>query len=317
MSEDNPLANVEARRNFRTRARPAGFADGVLARFATTEAAIAIAKRRRVRRVVWLATTAVTAIAATLVVVLVWPHSAETGSFVAAEPRELDVAGVTVELDRGASIAWTVEHGDVRVDQRGGATWIVPANRHLRVEIAGVGAVDATNATLHVEARMNLIDSRMIGATAVTAGLVAGLTATVIHGRADVMGPDRGATLKLDVGHSASVSPAEPVTVDVPSNAVAVQLVFSGNAEWFDNQILTVQDAVEHVELPPGSTIGATAYTGGNAMIMEALPPTQHFREIGRSSSSGSTRTPRVTWSKVSRWGSAGCASRVPRAACS
>ena len=117
----------------------------------------------------------------------------------------------------------------------------------------------------------------------------------MIHGRADVMGPDRGATLKLDVGHSASVSPAEPVTVDVPSNAVAVQLVFSGNAEWFDNQILTVQDAVEHVELPPGSTIGATAYTGGNAMIMEALPPTQHFREIWPEPSSGSTRTPRVT----------------------
>ena len=296
MSEENPLENVDLRAITAPRA-PSGFADGVLARFATTEAAIGVAKRRRVRRAVWIGMTAVTALAATLAVVVLWPHGARSGSFTTTERHELDVAGVTVVLDRGASIAWTVEHGDVHVDQRGGAIWTVPADHHLRVEVAGVGAVDATNATLHVEARMNLLDGNMIAATVTTAALVTALTATVIHGRAEIEGS--GNKVTIEAGRSAAVSPttrpvvalseAELARVDktlqtverlVKQTPVAVQLVFSGDAEWFDDETLTVENAIDHVELPPGSTIGASAYTAGNTTLVEALPPSEHFREI-------------------------------------
>ena len=74
MSEDNPLANVDLGVVTAARA-PQGFAEGVLARFATTEAAIAVAKRGRGRRMAWIAGGSLAAAAAVIAVVVLWPAS--------------------------------------------------------------------------------------------------------------------------------------------------------------------------------------------------------------------------------------------------
>lgn len=289
MTEDNPLSNVNLAAVSAPRA-PAGFADGVLARFATTEAAIAVAKRRRARRAVRIAAGACAAAAAALAVVLVWPQSESTGRAVAATARHLDLAGLGVDLDAGAAIAWTVERDRLLVDQRGGATWTVPANRNLRVEVAGIGSVDATNATLHVETRMNLLDSKMIGATAATAALVTGIAVTVIHGRADVTSATNRVAVSdghldkrsiISAGGDAALARGEATARELQHSlhATAVELVFAGNFEWMENELLTVENAIDHVQLPPGSTIGAVSYTAGNVSVREALAPTGRFVE--------------------------------------
>jgi len=281
MSEDNPLQNVNLDA-VTVPLAPAGFADSVLARFATTEAAIAVAKRRRVRRIVGISAMAFTAAAAALALVILWPGPSRTGTYVADAPRRLEIGGITVELDRGATIAWMLDRDRVRVDQRGGATWTVPADHDLRIEVAGVGAVAATNATLRVEARMNLLDGNRIGATVATAALVTALTATVIHGRAELESATPGKPVVLEVGHTASVAPATTISMTVPNDAVPVEveLAFSGDVKWVQDELPSVEDAIDHVGLPPGSKIGAVGYTRGNVTVMETLPREARFSDI-------------------------------------
>lgn len=270
MSEDNPLANVDLHLIAAPRA-PAGFADGVLSRFASTEAAIAVAKRQRARRLAWIASGAVAAAAAVVAVLWLWPRGPETGAYATAEPYHLDVAGLAVELDRGASISWTVRPGGLDVDQRGRATWTVPAGQHLHVEVAGVGAVDATNATLRVETQMNLMDGKMIGATAATAALVTAVTLTVTHGQATVSGA--GKELAIKGGQSASVSRGkEPLELITAGDPTAVEIVFCGNAAWTARELELMESAIDHVLLPEGSTIGAVSYATGATLRAEATP---------------------------------------------
>ncbi|HET9992392.1 MAG TPA: VWA domain-containing protein, partial [Kofleriaceae bacterium] len=270
MSEDNPLANVDLRAVTALRA-PSGFADGVLARFTSTEAAIAVEKRRRVRRFAWIASGALAVVAAVLALVWLWPHGKESGSYIAGEPHHVDLAGLAVDLEGGAAIAWHVDHGDLHVDQRGGATWTVPPGQHLHVEVAGVGAVDASSAILHVEAQMNLMDKKTIGATAATAVLVTAVAATVLHGRATVSGAGQELTIKE--GESASVAPGKaPVEVLTAGDPTALEIVFSGEQRWTDQQLETMETAIDHLQLPLGSTVGAVSYSTGAQLRAEATP---------------------------------------------
>jgi hypothetical protein len=267
---DNPLANVDLGVIAVPKA-PAGFAEVVLARFASTEAAIAVEKRRRVRRLAWLASGVVAFAAAVLALVFLWPRAQETGSYLAAEPHHLEVAGLAVELEGGAAIAWNIERGTLRVDQRGAATWTVPQGQHLRVEVAGVGTVDASNATLHVEARMNLLEKKTIGVTAATAVLVTAIAATVIHGQATVTGA--GEELTVKEGQSASVAPGKaPVEVLTAGDPTAVEIVFSGEQRWTDHELDAMESAIDHVQLPLGSTVGAVSYSTGATLRAEATP---------------------------------------------
>jgi hypothetical protein len=270
--EDNPLANVELATISAPRA-PAGFAEGVLARFATTEAAIAVARRRRMRRAAWIAAGTLAAAAAVLALVLWWPaRGPETGAFAAVVPRHLDVGGLAVDLEGGTTIAWTREHDRLHVDQRGSATWSVPPGHDLRVEVAGIGTVDATNATLHVEARMNLLDSKLIGVTAATAALVTAVTVTVIHGQAHVGGA--GTSMTVKAGHSVVVSagkqPVELITAN--KEPAAVEIVFSGEARWTARELEVMENAIDHIQLATGSTIGAVSYATVATLRAEATP---------------------------------------------
>jgi len=270
---DNPLANVDLGVIVTPKA-PSGFAEGVLARFASTEAAIAVEKRRRVRRLAWLASGAIAFAAAVLALVFLWPRTQETGSYLAAEPRHLEVAGLAVDLEGGAAIAWSVEPDGVHIDQRGGATWMVPPKQHLHVEVAGVGGVDASNATLHVEAQMNLMDKRTIGATAATAVLVTAVAATVIHGQATVTGA--GEELTITEGQSASITPGRgPVEMLTAGDPTAVEIVFSGEQRWTDHGLEAMESAIDHVLLPLDSTVGAVSYSTGATLRAEATPSTR------------------------------------------
>lgn len=270
MSEDNPLANVNLRVVTALRS-PAGFADGVLARFASTEAAIAAEKRRRLRRRAWVASAALAAAAAVLAGIWLWPHAMETGSYASVQPQHLDVAGLGVDLEGGAAIAWTVKPDGLHVEQRGAATWTVPPGRQLRVEVAGIGTVDASHATLHVEAQMNVLEKKTIGVTAATAALVTAVAVTVIHGQATVTGAGQALTIKD--GESAAVAPGKaPVEVLTSGQATAVEIVFSGEQRWTDQQLETMESAIDHVQLPLGSTVGAVSYSTGAKLRAEATP---------------------------------------------
>jgi hypothetical protein len=278
MTEENLLADVELGVVTTPRAT-AGFADQVLARFATTEAAIAVAKRRRIRRAAWVAGGALGAAVAVLAVVLLWPApepTLESGIYAAAEPHHLEVGGLAVDLERGATVVWTFDHDRLRVAQRGGATWTVPAGHHLRVEAAGVGAVDATDATLRVEARMNLMDTKLIGATAAAAALAATFAVAVTRGKATVLGAGKGITLVA--GQSTSVSehgdPVVTIKMDLP---IAVEVVFPGDATWTAKNLEAFESALDHVELPPNSTIGAVSYASGKGTLRAEATPKARF----------------------------------------
>ncbi len=272
MSETNPLAQVDLAAVTAPRA-PSGFAGSVLVRFATTEGAISATKRRRMRRIGWIAGSVASA-AVVLGIVLVWPaheHEHAASAYPALLPRHFDIRGIAVDLDRGAALAWTVEDNSLRVDQRGAATWRVPAGQHLHVEVAGVGAVDATNATLRVEAQMNVMDSKMIGATTATAALVTALTVTLMHGQATVTGA--GVQLTATNGESAVVAAGKaPIELITGGQATAVEVVFSGESKWAALELETLESGLGFVRLPDDSTIGAVSYATGAAVRAAATP---------------------------------------------
>ncbi|MEO8842303.1 MAG: hypothetical protein ABI591_18630 [Kofleriaceae bacterium] len=258
-SEHNPLANIDLGVIVAPRP-PAGFAQSVVARFATTEAAITVAKRRRFQRAARGAGAAVAVAAAVLAIVLGWPRGSETGAYATAEPEHLEVGGLAVDLDRGAAIRWTVDHDRLRVDQRGSATWTVPAGQHLQLEVAGVGGVETTNATLHVEAHMNLIDTKMIGATLATAALVTAVVVTVTHGRATVTGAHE--QLAVTAGQSTLLAPGKPPIelITAGEGAIAVKIVFSGNAAWTAREVSAMESTIDQVRLPPDSTVSVVSF---------------------------------------------------------
>ena len=196
--------------------------------------------------------------------------------YAAAVPHHLEVDGLAVELARGATVAWIVDGDRVRVVQHGDATWTVPAGHHLRVEVAGVGAVDATEATLRVEARMNLMDSKLVGAAALSGAVAAAFAVTVTQGKVTVIGAGKGIT--ISAGQSAAVPPSkEPVVTARMDLPTAVEVVFSGEATWAAHHLDAFESAIDHVELPAGSTIGAVSYASGVATLRAEATPKSRF----------------------------------------
>lgn len=186
MSDDNPLAGIDLGLAVAPPA-PERFTRGVMTRFEAVEAAVASARHRRRRQLTWVASSVAAVAAIVISLVALWPRTTVTvGSYATDTPHHLVIGDVTAEMGSGAAVSWRIDGDRVVVDQHGEVTWTVPAGKSLRVEAAGVGSVDAENATLHVEARMNLMDKK--GVTVASALAVTAIAVTVMHGNATVHG---------------------------------------------------------------------------------------------------------------------------------
>lgn len=186
MSDDNPLAGIDLGLAVAPPA-PERFTRGVMTRFEAVEAAVASARHRRRRQLTWVASSVAAVAAIVISLVALWPRTTVTvGSYATDTPHHLVIGDVTAEMGSGAAVSWRIDGDRVVVDQHGEVTWTVPAGKRLRVEAAGVGSVDAENATLHVEARMNLMDKK--GVTVASALAVTAIAVTVMHGNATVHG---------------------------------------------------------------------------------------------------------------------------------
>jgi len=197
---------------------PSSLADRVIARVNTTDEAIAVTRRRRAKRRWWLAGGLAGALAAAAVAVIVIPHGAEpngesagSGTAVATKPQQLALAGVVANLDPGADVSWQQSGDAVHVHQRSGAaTWRVEAP-HMFLDVgAAVASIEASNSTLRVETRMNLTDTRVIGAAAVTSAAVALVTVIVFEGHVKLSGA--GQTVVVQPGMTYEVTPGHAPT---------------------------------------------------------------------------------------------------------
>ncbi|MEP6864219.1 MAG: hypothetical protein ABJE66_26605 [Deltaproteobacteria bacterium] len=193
---------------------PTGLADRVVARVKATDAvAVAAHHRQRTRRVFWWAGGLVATLA-TVIAVIVLTRSPEprgapgTGTMVATVPQQLSLPGVLSNVDPGANVSWQIAGNTIHVQQHSGAiTWRVD-KPHLFLDVgAAVASIEASNATLRVETRMNLTDARVIGAAALTSAAVALVTVSVYEGQAKLSGA--GQTVVVQPGTTYGVVPGK------------------------------------------------------------------------------------------------------------
>lgn len=196
---------------------PSGLADRVIARVtATDEVIAAVVQRRRTRRGYWLAGGLVATLAAAAVAIVVVRSATsevtalpDHGTVVATRPQQLAVPGAVANLDPGADVTWQASGDAVFVQQRRGAvTWRVDKPRLFLDVGAAVASIEASNATLRVETRMNLSDARVVGAAAVTSAAVALVTVVVYEGHVKLSGA--GQTVVVQPGVTFEVGPGQP-----------------------------------------------------------------------------------------------------------
>ena len=195
---------------------PSGLADRVIARVTATDEVIAgVVQRRRTRRVFWLAGGLVATLAAVAIAAVVVmtrspepSRAADHGTTIATLPEHLVLPGAIANLDPGSDISWQSSGDALHVQQRrGSVTW--RADHHLFLEVgAAVASIEASNATLRVETRMNLSDVRVVGASAVTAAAVALVTVSVYEGQARLS--SAGQTVVVQPGTTYQVVPGQP-----------------------------------------------------------------------------------------------------------
>lgn len=201
---------------------PSGLGDRVIAQVTATDAvAVAAHQRVRTRRVYWLAGGLVaTLAAAAAVAVIVLTRSPEpsatpeSGTMVATRPQQLSLPGAVSNLDPGASVSWQLAGDALHVQQHSGAaTWRVDKPELFLDVGAAVASIEASNATLRVETRMNLTDARVIGAAAVTSAAVALVTVSVYEGQAKLS--SAGQTVVVQPGTTYQVASGKPPTVEI------------------------------------------------------------------------------------------------------
>ncbi|MFT3700222.1 MAG: hypothetical protein QM831_44165 [Kofleriaceae bacterium] len=273
MTDDNPLAQVDLKVVIAPHA-PDRFARGVMTRFDAVEASIAATAHRRRRRLVWAASSVAAIVAVIVAGLALWPAApATSGSYSTTAPHHLVIGSIEADLETGATVTWKIERHRTVVDQHGNVTWTVPAGQTLRVEAAGVGSVEAENATLHVEARMNLMDKK--GVTIASALAVTAIAVTVIHGKATVHG-DKDMT----------VTPEHPVVVAPTPSAtpVAVAIVYPGDQQWTRTGLRPLEETIDKVSLPAGSRIAAISYAETPKLEVEMGPATDfHGASLGET----------------------------------
>jgi hypothetical protein len=169
----------------------AGLAEAVVARVTQPAPVGAMDPGERPVRRWWIA-GAIGAVAAAGVAFSAWgirraPANGE-GDVVATTAKHVELGPSTAELDPGTQIHWRRDKHRVAIAQaRGAATWRVGGDDTMVIDAgATMASVEATGASLRVEVKMNLSDARVIGASAVTAAVVAMVTVIVYEGHVKV-----------------------------------------------------------------------------------------------------------------------------------
>ncbi len=194
---------------------PAGLADTVIDRMRST--AVPVEQHAAPRRV-WIvggAAVAVIALAFGVWSVVRSTHQAvpASGHVVAERARSLSLDTVHADLDGGADVRWQRNAGVLHVEQRSGrVAWRVDSNDKIVIDAgASMASVEATGANLRVEVEMNAMDTRVSGASALTAAAAAMITVVVYEGHVNVTRPGQPAIV---------VAPGSTFTVEQPPDLV-------------------------------------------------------------------------------------------------
>jgi hypothetical protein len=206
-----------------------GLADAVIAR-AQQPAAVAASEdpiARPVRRW-WIGGVVVFGIASTLAVALWGLQRAPkdgSGDVIAAQAQVVELGPSSAQLDPGAEVHWRRDKHRVTVAQsRGAASWTVHGDDTFVIDAgATVASVEASGASLRVEVTMNVSDARVIGASVLTAVVVAMVTVVVYEGHVKVA--SGGQTVIVEPGSRLEIrNPAlapPPVAVGASPDALA------------------------------------------------------------------------------------------------
>lgn len=135
------------------------------------------------------------------------------GGIAVDKPSSITVGNSRAELAPGARVEW---HDNSVKQSAGVATWHIGATEHVAIDAgAGVARIDATNASFRIEAKMNLTDVKVIGASATTAAAVALVTVVVYEGHVKVTGAAQQIT--INAGQAAEIVPGKaPVFTPPP-----------------------------------------------------------------------------------------------------
>ena len=224
---------------------PTGFADRVIARVHSTDQAVEAHRKTSTRR--WLLRAGVAAVVASAAIALIFAtdRPATEGTVVADRAKYVELDRSSIQLDAGASITWKREGDAIHVTQRAGAA-TYRATQPLVVDVDGV-AIDATNSTLRVEAKMNLQDAKVIGTTAVIAATVALVTVAVYEGHAKLT--SGGQTVVVNPGNVVAVQPNTPAPVVVGKPTFHVPTNRPAEVNLKDPRPVTIHDPIGHVSV--------------------------------------------------------------------
>lgn len=202
---------------------PADLADGVIARLAGTEvgAAVPVEPATPRRRALLIGGVAAAVIGAAVgmyaVIGAARQQPPASGAVVAERAQPLAIDGVKADLDPGADVRWSRGGKTIRVEQRAGtAAWRVDDKTSLVIDAgAAVASVEATGASLRVEVEMNSMDTKIIGASTLTAAAVAMVTVVVYEGHVKVTGAGHQ-TVIVEPGSTWTSAPPAPVIAGTP-----------------------------------------------------------------------------------------------------
>ncbi len=168
-----------------------GLADAVIAR-ATQPGAVAATENpgeRPVRRW-WIGVVGVSVAAALAFAVWGIQRAPKNGAgdVIATNAQLVELGDSSVQLDPGTELHWKRDEHRVTIAQpRGAASFTIHGDDTFAIDAgAMVASVEASGASLRVEVTMNVSDARVIGASALTAAVVAMVTVVVYEGRVKV-----------------------------------------------------------------------------------------------------------------------------------
>jgi hypothetical protein len=166
------------------------------------------------------------------------------------------------------------------VEQRAGAsTWHVAADRQLRIATGATGAsVEATGASLRVEVQMNKADSRVIGASALTAAVAAMTTVVVYEGHVKVTSAGQslvvpaGSTIDVRSGQPPTPAPTEPT---IPAPLPPLVPAVGADVAIRAGESVTIQD------FAPSTRVQIVSDCNGKRQINFSADPPDEMLEDG------------------------------------
>ncbi len=234
-----------------------GLVDAVIARATQPAGVVPLEEPRpeRRRRGFAIAGGVVAALVAAVALVLWGTQRAPTngtGEVIATRAQRVELGASSVQLDPGAELHWRRDKHRLTASQpRGSASWQVGEDDTLVIDAgAMVASVEAAGASLRVEVTMNVSDGRVIGASALTAAVVAMVTVVVYEGHVKVA--SGGQTVVVEPGSRYEVRNPALEPPPVSGSVIAAQLADKdGKIAELKRQIAELQQTRPAPPTPP------------------------------------------------------------------